>query len=50
MQNVTFIEITDPLTDEVTEHAIIDHGNGEFTSMTKAHYEAQLAANEAETK
>jgi hypothetical protein len=24
--------------DEV-EHAIIDRGNGEFTSMTKAHYE-----------
>lgn len=24
-----------------TEHAIIDHGNGQFTSMTKAHYEAQ---------
>ena len=23
------------------EHVIIDRGNGEFTSMTKAHYEAQ---------
>jgi len=22
-----------------TEHAVIDRGNGEFTSMTKAHYE-----------
>ena len=22
------------------EHVIIDRGNGEFTSMTKAHYEA----------
>jgi hypothetical protein len=43
MDNVTFIEVTDPLTNEVTEHAIIDHGNGEFTSMTKAYYEAQLA-------
>ena len=44
MNNVTFI------TDEQgVEHAIIDRGNGEFTSMTKAHYEAQLA-NEAETK
>jgi hypothetical protein len=41
MDNVTFIEV------EGVEHAIIDRGNGEFTSMTKAHYEAQLA-NEAE--
>ena len=23
------------------EYAIIDHGNEQFTSMTKAHYEAQ---------
>ena len=35
MDNVTFIEDS-----EGVEHAIIDHGNGEFTSMTKAHYEA----------
>jgi hypothetical protein len=34
MENVTFITV-----DEV-EHAIIDRGNGEYTSMTKAHYEA----------
>ena len=33
MDNVTFIEI-----DEI-EHAIIDRGNGEFTSMTKEHYD-----------
>jgi hypothetical protein len=25
------------------EHAIIDRGNGEFTSMTKAHYDAMQA-------
>ena len=39
MDNVTFIisEI------DGSEHAIIDRGNGEFTSMTKAHYEAQQA-------
>jgi hypothetical protein len=43
MDNVTFIEITDPLTNEVTEHAIIDRGNGEFTSMLKSTYEAQQA-------
>jgi hypothetical protein len=43
MDNVTFIETTDPLTNEVTEHAIIDRGNGEFTSMLKSTYEAQQA-------
>ena len=34
MENVTFITVNE------VEHAIIDRGNGEFTSMTKAHYEA----------
>ena len=43
MDNVTFIQITDPLTNEVTEHAIIDRGNGEFTSMLKSTYDAQQA-------
>ena len=43
MDKVTFIEVTDPLTNEVTEHAIIDRGNGEFTSMLKSTYEAQQA-------
>jgi hypothetical protein len=43
MDNVTFIQITDPLTSEITEHAIIDRGNGEFTSMLKSTYEAQQA-------
>jgi hypothetical protein len=43
MDNVTFIEITDPITGDVTEHAIIDRGNGEFTSMLKATYEAMQA-------
>ena len=43
MDNVTFIEHTDPLTNEVIEHAIIDRGNGEFTSMPKSIYEAQQA-------
>ena len=42
MDKVTFIEITDPVTNEVTEHAIIDRGNGEFTSMPKAVYDAQV--------
>jgi len=57
MDNVTFIEITDAMTGDVVEHAIIDHGNGEFTSMTKAHYEAiqaeqstPIVINEAKAK
>jgi hypothetical protein len=37
MNNVTFIEING------IEHAIIDRGNGEFTSMLKSTYEAQQA-------
>jgi hypothetical protein len=43
MDNVTFIEHKDPLTNEVTEHAIIDRGNGEFTSMLKSTYDAMQA-------
>jgi hypothetical protein len=39
MDNVTFITVNE------VEHAIIDRGNGEFTSMTKAHYD-QLQAKE----
>ena len=44
MDKVTFIEVTNVETNEVTEHAIIDRGNDEFTSMPKAVYEAQQAA------
>ena len=37
MENVTFIEVE---TMGVTEtHAIIDRGNGEFTSMLKSYYD-----------
>jgi hypothetical protein len=43
MNNVTFIT-TDNLDGSTTEHAIIDRGNGEFTSMTKATYDAQQEA------
>jgi hypothetical protein len=38
---VTFITV-----DEI-EHAIIDRGNGEFTSMLKSTYDELLATNEA---
>jgi hypothetical protein len=38
MENITYI------TDEQgIEHVIIDRGNGEYTSMTKEHYEAMQA-------
>jgi len=37
MDNVTFITV-----DEI-EHAIIDRGNGEYTSMLKSTYESQQA-------
>jgi hypothetical protein len=36
MDNVTFIEV------QGVEHAIIDRGNEEFTSMLKSTYDAQL--------
>jgi hypothetical protein len=41
MDNVTFIEVES--FGETVEHAIIDRGNGEFTSMPKAVYDEQQA-------
>jgi len=41
MDNVTFIEIESPQGKET--HAIIDRGNGEFTSMLKSTYDAMQA-------
>ena len=43
MDNVKFIEVTNTLTNEVIEHAIIDRGNGEYTSMYKSTYDKQQA-------
>ena len=43
MDKVTFIEKTNPLTNEVTEHAITEHSDGSFTSMLKSTYEAMQA-------
>ena len=37
MDKISFIEV------EGIEHAIIDRGNGEFTSMLKSTYDAQQA-------
>ena len=41
MDNVKFIEIEN-LDGTISEHAIIDRGNGEYTSMPKAVYYAQV--------
>jgi hypothetical protein len=37
MENVSFVIINE------TEHAIIDRGNGEFTSMLKSTYDSMQA-------
>jgi hypothetical protein len=42
MDNVRFIDVE--TFGEVETHAIIDKGNGEFTSMTKAEYDRRQAA------
>ena len=43
MDKVTFVKVTNQFTNEEIEHAIIDHGNGEFTSMSKAEYDRRQA-------
>jgi len=43
MENVTFIIDTDGF-----EHAIIDRGNGEYTSMLKTTYDEMLEAQNAD--
>ena len=40
MDNVTYVTINE------VEHAIIDRGNGEFTSMLKSTYDEQQAQAE----
>jgi hypothetical protein len=47
MNNVTFIEIQSM--GETVTHAIIDRGNGEYTSMLKSTYDEMIARNEAST-
>jgi hypothetical protein len=48
MENVTFIKVQ--IVDGIQDHAIIDRGNGEYTSMPKSDYDAKLAADEAQAK
>ena len=43
MENVTFIEVTEPITGEVVEHALIAHADGSFTSMSKEEYDRRQA-------
>jgi hypothetical protein len=38
---VTFVTVIDSITNQAVEHAIIDRGNGEFTSMPKSIYDEQ---------
>lgn len=47
MENITIIEITDPYTNDVKEHVIIDRGNAEYTSMPKDIYDERQAAQSA---
>ena len=41
MENVTFIEVE--TLEGITEHAMIDHGDGSFTSMPKLEYDRRQA-------
>jgi predicted aspartyl protease len=41
MDNVTFIEVEQ--NGVMTQHAIIDHGNEQFTSMPKSVYDEMIA-------
>jgi hypothetical protein len=43
MDNVTFV-LVDNLDGTTTEHAIIDRGNDQFTSMLKSTYDEMIAA------
>jgi uncharacterized membrane protein YkoI len=56
MDNVTFVEI-EQRDGSIVEFAIIDRGNGEFSSMTKEHYDklqaeqsTPIVIDEAKTK
>ena len=42
MENTKIVETIDNLSNEITQHIIIDRGNDEFTSMLKSVYDAQV--------
>jgi hypothetical protein len=43
MDNITYLDV-ESIDGTIVTHAIIDRGNGEFTSMPKSTYEAQQVA------
>jgi hypothetical protein len=43
MNDVTFINLTNPITKEVTAYATIINSDGGFTSMTKERYDTLLS-------
>jgi hypothetical protein len=45
MDIIKLLEVTDAMTNEVSHHVIIDHGDETFTSMLKSTYD-ELKANE----
>jgi hypothetical protein len=47
MDNVQFVDVTS-YDGTVTTHAIIDRGNGEFTSMLKSTYDEMIANQNAD--
>lgn len=46
MENIKIIQETNFLDDLITEHVIIDHGNGEYTSMLKSTWDELEAQRE----
>jgi len=47
MENITEVEIE--TLNGIEKHIIIDRGNGEFTSMSKEHWDKLEAAKEAQS-
>jgi hypothetical protein len=46
MENITLVEKTDEISGEVTQHIIIDNGDGSFTSMLKSTWDELEAQKE----
>jgi hypothetical protein len=46
MENVSFIEVANPIASTSETYAIIDRGNGEYISMPKSAYDEMIAAQE----
>ena len=49
MENIKEIEVENTFTGELVKYVIIDKGNGEFTSMFKADYDAALEATKQQS-